>query len=242
MPLLSLALLPLALLPPPQLPVSSARRSALTTAAAAAAAALSPATPAFAARKTAEDVAFSNLLPEDKSLGVWSYGEKAPCLTTSLACLNVKDRQRTSLKDFGAEGKYVVLWFFSEDALAAGSNEKEALGFQKLVGEFNDLDAVVLGYTAAPLSQTQKLVDAKLLTLPFVSDPKFELIDAYGARNRLPGGTLRQTFVLDPTGAIRWIEKTIEGPLAVGNFNLDNHPTRVRRELYEIRNLDGWEV
>ena len=59
---------------------------------------------------------------------------------------------------------------------------------------------------------------------------------------QLPGGTLRQTFVIDPTGAIRWIEKTIEGPLAVGNFNLDNHPTRVRRELYEIRNLDGWEV
>ena len=79
----------------------------------------------------------------------------------------------------------------------------------------------------------------RFLTIPFISDPSRTLISAYGAKNPI-GDTLRQSFILDTTGKIRWIERNVE--FGAGNFNLDNHASRVLRELYTIHNRDGWGV
>ena len=46
--------------------------------------------------------------------------------------------------------------------------------------------------------------------------------------------------MIDPTGMVRWAERNVE--FGVGNFNLDNHAERVRKELYRIHNADGWTV
>lgn len=50
----------------------------------------------------------------------------------------------------------------------------------------------------------------------------------------------RVTFIIDPKGKVRWVERNIQ--YNVGNFNLENHATRVSRTLYQIRNSDGWAV
>ena len=87
-----------------------------------------------AAALTKEDVAFSNLLPEDKTL--YPY-DAAPKRSLSLDCLNVAGKSKASLSDLSRGGtKYVVLWFFPEDSgalnLEAANNAKEAQGFERL--------------------------------------------------------------------------------------------------------------
>jgi hypothetical protein len=84
--------------------------------------------------------------------------------------------------------------------LEAANNEKEALNFERLLNDggkgiggvsggplgFHGLDAIVVGISALSVEETQRaLADKLLLTMPFLSDPKRELISAYGAK---PGG------------------------------------------------------
>ena len=125
--------------------------------------------------------------------------DRAVMLDFPLDCLNVKGRTRVSLSDFLKDGKYVVLFFFPKDDsmhLEDANNEREATNFERTRSEFDELDAVVLGCSAQRLADQKKLVDAKLLTIPFVSDPSLRLARAYSAE--------RATFITDPNGVIRF--------------------------------------
>ena len=39
---------------------------------------------------------------------------------------------------------------------------------------------------------------------------------------------------------LRWQETNIE--FGIGEFNVENHPKRVLRELFQVHNADGWSV
>jgi len=232
------------------------RRAAIFRGAAASALLLcSPPLPALSLAASKDDVSMTKLLPEDLTL---YEGAEAPLTRAPFPCLNVRDRQQVSLNEFARQGKYVVLWFYPEDTISAdaANNEKQALNYQRLLRDgkglpavggiggnelsFDELDAVILGCSAQPISVIQQiLVDKQLLTIPFISDPRRELISAFGARSPI-GNTARQTFIIDPSGRIRWLERNVQ--FGMGNFNLDNHAARVQRELYIIHNRDGWSI
>jgi len=200
------------------------------------AAALACSPPAVERARAAE---WSIKAPEDKT--VYAF-EKAPGLSIRLPCINLQGRTDVSLSDLlTKEGKYVVLWFFPEDSsgLDSRANEVEALNFQKMRKEYDDLDAVVLGCSGQSLAREGELVSRQLLTIPFVSDSKQALSKAFGANNAL-GETFRQTFILDPSGTVRWIERNIQ--YNVGNLNVANHAARVQETLYRVRNTDGWAI
>lgn len=204
--------------------------------------------PGVAKVKTKEDVSVTNLLPKDTTLYELDV---APKLESRFACINCGERQQISLADFIKDGKYVVLWFFPLNGLASFNTDKEATNFEKLKKDFDDIDAVLLGCSSESTKKLrEELIDKKLLTMPFLSDPNYELIDAFGARNPL-GECFRQTFIISPPASspqpgsrtypyIRWIERNVD--LGVGNFNLDNHASLVLREFFEFRNTDGWSV
>ena len=199
--------------------------------------------PAFSRRAVVQTVAAlaaSNSQPARADDDELREGSLAPLRSRSFPCVNVKGKQQVALADYLSQGKYVVLWFLPEASLgmANRNNELEATNFQDALSAFAELDAVVLGCSAAPTDQ-QTLVDRKLLTLPFLSDPNRELIKAYGALSPI-GPTFRNTFIIDPSGTVRFVERNVE--LGVGNFNLANHVARVQRELYKVRNTDGWEI
>ena len=160
--------------------------------------------------------------------------DQAVLLDVKLPCLNVKGKQTCSVRDFLDENKYVVLYFYPDDPthIEDALNMLEVLNFQKEKPSFDELDTVLLGISNMNLAAQQKMVDSKLLTIPFVSDPSQKLAAAYGAE--------RATFVIDPKGTIRWLERNVE--YGVGNFNLQNHATRVARQMYTIHNNDGWSV
>jgi predicted RNA-binding protein with RPS1 domain len=152
---------------------------------------------------SAEEVDPLKLLPDDKTLYL---GDMAPMLSTRFPCVNgPSGKGAVSLSDLASPpggSKYIVLWTFPENALGleAANNEKEALNFERLLNDggkgiggvsggplgFHGLDAIVVGISALSVEETQRaLADKLLLTMPFLSDPKRELISAYGAK---PGG------------------------------------------------------
>lgn len=170
---------------------------------------------------------------EDKS--VQQY-DRAPLTGLPRDCLNVAGKKQASLEDFLSKGLYVVLWVFPEAGLGLerSNNELEARNFQKMQKEYADLDAVALGITSLPAKNVQELIGRERLTIPFLIDPSRELIRAYTDADD------RVTFIISPDGQVRWAERNIQ--YNVGNFNLENHAVRVGRELYPIRNTDGWSV
>jgi len=149
--------------------------------------------------------------------------------------------RRVSLADFTAGGKWVVLWFFPEGGLFGSGNEAEAVQFERMLREFAALDAVVVGCsTQSAAEQRRSLVAPRKLTFPFLSDAGRVVAEAYGAADDFGTGTKRQTFIIDPTGRLRWQEVNIE--FGIGEFNVENHPRRVLRNFERERGQDGWQV
>ena len=135
-----------------------------------------------------------------------------------------------------APGSYVVLFFFPEAGFDAG-NADEAAEFQRLSAEFAKLDAVVVGCSALTEAQLRSRLP-KAVSFPLLPDASAALSKAFGARSLV--GTARQTFIVDPSGRLRWQETNIE--FGIGEFNVANHPKRVLREMFRVHNQDGWVV
>ena len=149
--------------------------------------------------------------------------------------------RKVSLSDFTGQGKWVVLWFYPESGLFGGGNEAEAVQFERMLGQFAALDAVVIGCsTQSAAVQRRSLIAPRKLTYPFLSDAGRSVAEAYGAADDFSTGTKRQTFIIDPAGRLRWQEVNIE--FGIGEFNVENHPRRVLRNLERERGLDGWQV
>ena len=164
-----------------------------------------------------------------------------PCQNCEAALGPGSYERRVSLSDFTERGKWVVLWFFPEGGLSGGGNEAEAAQFERMLREFAALDAVVVGCSTQPAAeQRRSLVAPRKLTFPLLSDAGRVVAEAYGAADDFGSGTKRQTFIIDPTGRLRWQEVNID--FGIGEFNVENHPRRVLRNLERERGQDGWQV
>ena len=81
---------------------------------------------------------------------------------------------------------------------------------QGLKSAYAELDAIVVGCSGQSTSAQRALVSGERLTMPLLSDPAFKLISPYGA--------YRSTFILDPSGTVRWAERNID--FGVGNVRV----------------------
>ena len=81
---------------------------------------------------------------------------------------------------------------------------------QGLKSAYAELDAIVVGCSGQSTSAQRALVSGQRLTMPLLSDPAFKLISPYGA--------YRSTFILDPSGTVRWAERNID--FGVGNVRV----------------------
>ena len=221
---------------PPKLEMLASRRGLLVRAAALLTGGPGVVDPACADWKILTEQSKGGIFPDDTEL---REGSRAPQLLQTVSCINVGEKQTVALAGFS--GKYIVLWFFPEDTLGleTSNNVLEASDFEKAREEFAGLDAIVIGCSAGNVNELKALAAKSKLAWPLLSDPNRVLIAAYGAQN-LVGPTFRQTFIIDPSGQVRFVERNVE--LGVGNFNLANHVQRVQRQLYQVRNTDGWSV
>ena len=126
-------------------------------------------------------------------------------------------------------GRWVVLYFYPSDDTPGCT--REATEFTGLLGEFEAVDATVLGVSAdAPLSH--RFFRAKHdLHITLLSDMKRDVMRRYGAwrearwRDQSVGRTMRSTFLIDPGGRVAWRwDHVIPG----------GHAEEVRRKLEQL--------
>jgi peroxiredoxin/nitroreductase len=136
--------------------------------------------------------------------------------------LPAHDGGKVRLKDYLR--RYLVLYFYPK----AGSPgcTREAQEFSARLGEFEELEAAVLGVSPDRPEAQARFVEAKGLKVRMLSDPQLELAGRLGAvdgRGRL----LRSTFLFDQAGTLRW---RWLGPKVEGHVE---EVLQVLRELYE---------
>ncbi len=104
-------------------------------------------------------------------------------------------------------GKWQVLFFWPMDFTFVCPTEIAAFG--KRERDFRDRDAQLLGASTdshfVHLAWRRDHKDLKDLPFPMLADTKRELSTALGILHKEAGVALRATFIVDPTGVIRWV-------------------------------------
>ena len=142
-----------------------------------------------------------------------SVGEKAPDFT-----LMGQDGRQVRLSEF--RGKKVVLYFYSRDNTPGCT--RQACAFARSFGQFEALNAVVIGVSKDSAESHRKFAEKNGLPFLLVSDPERVAIEAYDVwkEKKLYGkvsmGVVRSTYVIDEDGMI---EKVI--PKAKPDTNAD---------------------
>jgi peroxiredoxin (alkyl hydroperoxide reductase subunit C) len=103
-------------------------------------------------------------------------------------------------------GKWLVLFFWPMDFTFVCPTEIAEFGRQE--GEFARRGAQVLGASIdsqyVHLAWRQQHPALRALPYPMLADVKRDLAQALGILDRGEGVALRATFLVDPTGVIRW--------------------------------------
>lgn len=136
--------------------------------------------------------------------------QKAPEFT-----LEATNGETLSMSDF--KGKNVVLYFYPKDMTPGCTTE--ACDFRDHHAGFADLNTVVLGVSADPVSDHKKFTEKHSLPFPLLADVNHELSEAYGVWQEKKNfgktymGITRATFVIDEEGTIQnvWPKVKVEG-------------------------------
>jgi lipoyl-dependent peroxiredoxin subunit C len=103
--------------------------------------------------------------------------------------------------------KWQVVFFWPMDFTFICPTEIAEFG--KRNSDFADRDAQVLGVSTdthfVHLAWRQNHADLKTLPYPMLADTKRELATALGILHKEDGVALRATFIVDPTGIVRWV-------------------------------------
>ncbi|MGH9681125.1 MAG: thioredoxin-dependent thiol peroxidase [Candidatus Acidiferrales bacterium] len=132
-------------------------------------------------------------------------GEVAPAFR-----LKADDGSEIALKDL--RGKHVALYFYPKASTPGCTTE--AIEFRDLMHEFDKLNAVILGCSADSVQAQAKFKAKQKLNFPLLSDPNFDVIEAYGARRMKSFlgktflGIVRSTVLVGPDGKIEKIWAT----------------------------------
>jgi peroxiredoxin Q/BCP len=105
------------------------------------------------------------------------------------------------LKDFA--GKWLVLYFYPKDDTPGCT--VEACSLRDARDELTDLGAEVVGVSKDDPASHEKFKTKFNLHFTLLSDPKGEMIEAYGAwGKKMFGreGILRKTFIINPKGQV----------------------------------------
>jgi peroxiredoxin (alkyl hydroperoxide reductase subunit C) len=127
-------------------------------------------------------------------------------------------------------GKWKIIYFYPKDFTFVCPTE--IVGFAKLVQDFADRDAVVLGGSTdnefAKLGWRRDHKDLTSLNHWQFADVTGSLVDQLGVRDAAEGVALRATFVVDPDNVIQHV--------SVNNLNVGRNPEEV------LRILDGLQT
>ena len=118
-----------------------------------------------------------------------------------------KGKEFKSLTNDDFVGRWQVVFFWPMDFTFVCPTEIAAFG--KKHSDFIDRDAVVLGASVdthyVHAAWRRDHADLRALPFPMLADTKRELSQALGILHQRDGVPLRATFIVDPSGIIRWV-------------------------------------
>jgi peroxiredoxin Q/BCP len=112
----------------------------------------------------------------------------------------------------GLRGKHVALYFYPKASTPGCTTE--AIEFRELKSDFDKQNAIVLGCSADSVAALAKFKAKQKLNFPLLSDPDFEVIEAYNARRMKSFlgksylGIVRSTVLIGPDGKVEKIWST----------------------------------
>ncbi|NYT81807.1 peroxiredoxin [Alcaligenaceae bacterium] len=127
-------------------------------------------------------------------------------------------------------GKWKVIYFYPKDFTFVCPTE--IVGFNNLVQDFEDRDAVLMGGSVdnefVKLAWRREHTDLSKLGHYQFGDTTGSLIDQLGIREKTEGVALRATFIVDPDNVIQHV--------SVNNLNVGRNPEEI------LRILDGLQT
>jgi peroxiredoxin Q/BCP len=130
-------------------------------------------------------------------------------------CLPNQDGVEVCLRDL--KGRWVVLYFYPKDSTPGCTTE--ACDFSDALGDFDNLEATVLGVSPDSVASHQRFVNKKDLAITLLSDEEKRVLEQYGIwqLKKLYGreymGVVRTTYLIDPEGRVahRWDKVRVKG-------------------------------
>ena len=126
-------------------------------------------------------------------------GDEAPDF-----CLPDHEGKEHCLHDF--RGKWVILYFYPKDNTSGCT--REAKDFTEMKGEFEKLNAVIIGVSKDSPKSHARFIEKHDLDIVLLSDENHKVIEKYGAWGKKKNygreyfGTVRSTFLINPDGKI----------------------------------------
>ena len=140
-----------------------------------------------------------------------------------------QDGKAHALSDY--RGQWVLLYFYPKDDTPGCT--KEACGIRDAFPHFEDLNIKVLGVSADSIGSHKRFTQKYQLPFTLLADTHKKVINHYGVwgkksfMGREHEGTLRTSFLIDPTGTIEKIYVDVRP---------EKHADEVLRDL---RRLEG---
>ncbi|WP_233801241.1 peroxiredoxin [Paraburkholderia sp. HP33-1] len=165
-----------------------------------------------------------------------TVGDKLEAFTVTAAKPGFNDHEEHGISAFveiteqSFRGKWKIIYFYPKDFSLICPTE--IVDFARLVKEFEDREAVVLGGSVdnefVKLAWRRENKDLDRLNHYSFGDVKGELIDQLGVRDKEAGVALRATYIVDPDNTIQHV--------SVNNLYVGRNPEEV------LRILDGLQT
>ena len=159
-----------------------------------------------------------------EAAGLPTAGKRAPDFELE----NSRGNGAVTLDTLVANNKWTVLYFYP-GAFTSGCT-LEARGFQRDLDEFRKLNAQIVGVSVDPVEKNAQFCTEEKLDFFMLSDKGGTISKKYGSALSVPGfGTFsnRQTYLIDPTGDLRYIFTDVESKIA-------RHSSEVLAKLSEL--------
>jgi len=134
-------------------------------------------------------------------------GDRAPDFT-------LPDQAGNPVKLSALKGKSVVLYFYPKADTPGCTTQ--ACGVRDHRGDYEDVDAVVLGVSPDPVKKIAKFADKYELAFPLLADEDHAVAEAYGVwveksmYGRKYMGNERSTFVISSEGVITHVFRKVK--------------------------------
>ena len=150
-------------------------------------------------------------------------------------CLPDQNAQKICIDNFF--GQWVVLYFYPRDNTSGCT--LEAKNFSDNLGDFEDLNAIVIGISPDSVNSHHKFCRKNKLRIILLSDREKKVMRKYGAwqKKKLYGrehfGVVRSTFLINPGGNIvhKWEKVRVKGHVEEVKeiLNKHRHKTQLKK-------------